>query len=120
MQVTEEHIEALNDCNINRLVQLRTEDFKMYLPRGEVVDGKENAAIAFTNWCKPYPKGIRGFELVIQDAFLVGNTYNVRWVLRSPFFEDYPGADAYVTRGFKMAAIVTTLDVNALNFTKEL
>ncbi|PXF41497.1 hypothetical protein BWQ96_08779 [Gracilariopsis chorda] len=118
IQVTEEHIEALNDCNVKRLVQLRTDDFIFYFPRGDVSKGRAGALTTFTNLCKPFPEGFRGLKLTIKEAFLVGNTYNVRWVISAPFFEDYHGADAYVTRGFKMAAQVTTFDSEELNFTR--
>lgn len=120
VQVTEEHIEALNECNVKRLVQLRTHDFVFYFPRGEVSKGRAGALTTFTNLCKPFPEGFRGLKLTIKETFLVGNTYNVLWVISAPFFEDYHGADAYVTRGFKMAAQVTTFDSQELNFTRSM
>ena len=71
----------------------------------------------FEAFCAPFPKGFRGFKFETEKAFLVGNTYNVQWVSRAPFFSDYRGADAYITRGFKMAAQVTTFDGSKVNFT---
>lgn len=55
----------------------------------------------------------------MEQAQLVGNVYNVQWVVKAPFFKDYRGADAYVTRDEKMAAQVTTFDTDELEFTQE-
>ncbi|KAI0556961.1 hypothetical protein FGB62_365g06 [Gracilaria domingensis] len=115
--VVDEHLGALNDCDVKRLVRLRTDDFKFYLARGEFVEGRKGARELFSSICKPFPEGLRGIKFTVKDTFLVSSTLNVRWVASAPFMEDYHGADAYVTRGFKMAAQVTTFDSQELNFT---
>lgn len=115
--VTERHLAGLNSCDLPQLFALRTHDFHFFFPSGPPAVGKPRAKEIFRTICKPYRLGgLRGISFKETSVFLVGNTYNVKWVASAPFMKDYEGADAYVTRGRKMAAQVTTFDESEITF----
>ena len=118
-KVIDEHLDALNKCDWNRLMAQYPNDVEIHLPDGAVVKGRDKVGELFTGFCKPRPDGLKGLKFTSESAFLVGNTLNVMWRAEADFLsEPYKGSDAYVTRDGLMAAQVTTFDGSKLKFKK--
>lgn len=116
-KVLDEHLDALNKCDWNRLMAQYPNDVEFHLPDGVVLKGRQKVADLFTGFCKDRPDGLRGLKFTVESSFKVGNTFNVMWRAEAPFLaEPYKGSDAYVTRGGLMAAQVTTFDGSKLKF----
>ncbi len=116
-KVIDEHIDALNKCDWNRLMAQYPNDVEIHLPDGTVDKGRQKVGELFAGFCKPRPDGLKGLKFTAERSFLVGNTLNVQWRAEAGFLsEPYKGSDAYVTRGGLMAAQVTTFDGSKLKF----
>ncbi|MEO7851793.1 MAG: nuclear transport factor 2 family protein [Rubrivivax sp.] len=116
-KVIDEHIDALNQCDWNRLMAQYPKDVEIHLPDGVVIKGREKVGDLFAGFCKPRPDGLKGLKFTAESSFTVGNTLNVQWRAEAPFLsEPYKGSDAYVTRDGLMAAQVTTFDGAKLKF----
>ena len=118
-KVIDEHLDALNKCDWNRLMAQYPKDVEIHLPDGAVIKGREKVGDLFAGFCKPRPDGLKGLKFTSESSFMVGNTLNVMWRAEADFLaEPYKGSDAYVTRGGLMAAQVTTFDGSKLKFKK--
>jgi hypothetical protein len=108
--VVDEHLDAINKCDWNRLMAQYPDDVEFFLPGGAVVKGRAAVGDLFRNFVKPFSEGgLCGLNFVTEHSQTVGGTLNVQWVANAPFLaEPYRGADAYVTRDGMMAAQVTT------------
>jgi SnoaL-like domain len=116
-KVLDEHLDALNACDWNRLVAQYPKDAEIHLPDGVVLKGREKVGELFAGFCKDRPNGLKGLKFTKESSFKVGNTFNVMWRAEAPFLaEPYKGSDAYVTRDGMMAAMVTTFDGAKLKF----
>lgn len=116
-KVLDEHMDALNKCDWNRLVAQYPVDAEFHLADGVVLKGRQKIGDLFTGFCKERPDGLRGLKFTAESSFQVGNTFNVQWRAEAPFLaEPYKGSDAYVTRDGMMAAMVTTFDGSKLKF----
>ncbi|MBK6715740.1 MAG: nuclear transport factor 2 family protein [Burkholderiales bacterium] len=116
-KVLDEHLDALNKCDWNRLMAQYPKDVEFHLPDGQVLKGRQKVADLFTGFCKDRPNGLKGLQFTVESSFQVGNTFNVLWRAEAPFLaEPYKGSDAYVTRDGLMAAQVTTFDGSKLKF----
>jgi ketosteroid isomerase-like protein len=118
-KVIDEHLDALNKCDWNRLMAQYPNDVEIHLPDGQVVKGREKVGALFAGFCKKRPDGLNGLKFTSESSFKVGNTLNVMWRAEADFLaEPYKGSDAYVTRDGLMAAQVTTFDGSKLKFKK--
>ncbi len=110
--VVDEHVDALNHCDWNRLMAQYPPEVQIYLPGGTVVQGRQKVGELFAGFCKSHEQGgLRGIQFTPEKVFTVGNTVNVEWRAEAPFLsEPYRGADAYVTKDGLMYAQVTTFD----------
>jgi ketosteroid isomerase-like protein len=116
-KVVDEHLDALNKCDWNRLMAQYPNDVEIHLPDGVVVKGRTKVGELFTGFCKKRPDGLNGLKFTTESSFKVGNTLNVMWRAEADFLtEPYKGSDAYVTRDGLMAAQVTTFDGSKLKF----
>ena len=116
-KVVDEHVDALNHCDWNRLMAQYPNDVEIHLPDGTVVKGRDKVGDLFAGFCKSRPDGLKGLKFTPESAFVVGNTLNVKWRAEADFLaEPYRGSDAYVTRQGLMAAQVTTFDGSKLKF----
>ena len=116
-KVFDEHVDALNRCDWNRLMAQYPKDVEIHLPDGTVKKGRAQVGELFAGFCKARPDGLKGLKFTAESAFLVGNTLNVQWRADADFLsEPYKGSDAYVTRDGLMAAQVTTFDGSKLKF----
>ena len=55
--VIDEHMDALNKCDWNRLMAQYPADYQLNLPDGVVVKGREAAAKIFADFVKPHDQG---------------------------------------------------------------
>jgi ketosteroid isomerase-like protein len=118
-KVVDEHLDALNRCDWNRLMAQYPDDVEIHLPDGQVIKGRAKVGELFAGFCKPRPDGLKGLKFTSETVFKVGDTLNVQWRADADFLaEPYKGSDAYVTRGGLMAAQVTTFDGSKLKFKK--
>ena len=110
--VVDEHIDALNHCDWNRLMAQYPENAEIFLPGGQVMKGREQVGEMFRNAVKPFKDGgLCGVIFTPQHTFVVDGTVNSQWSANADFLaEPYLGADAYVTKDGFMAAMVTTFD----------
>ena len=114
--VVDEHLDALNRGDWNRLMAQYPDDVEIFLPGGVVIRGREAVGEAFAGLVKPFKDGgLLGVIFTPEHAFTVGNTVNVQWRTDAESLrEPYRGADAYVTRNGLLAAQVSTFDMKAL------
>jgi ketosteroid isomerase-like protein len=115
--VVDEHLDALNRGDWNRLMAQYPDDVEMFLPGGVVIRGRQAVGDAFASMVKAFNDGgLFGVIFTAEHVFIVGDTVNVQWKTDADFLkEPYRGADAYVTRGGLLAAQVSTFDMQALN-----
>lgn len=108
--VIDEHLDAINKCDWNRLMAQYPDNVEFYLPGGQVVVGRLAVGDLFRNFVRPVKEGgLCGMNFVTERAFTVDGTINVQWVANADFLaEPYRGADAYVTKDGLMWAQVTT------------
>jgi hypothetical protein len=110
-QVVAEHIDALNNCDVDRLMAQYPESIHILLPGGVTVEGREDVRALFEGFCLPYPDGLNGLEFTEVASWTVHKTLNVQWSADACFLaEPYLGADGYETWSGLMAAQVTTFD----------
>jgi hypothetical protein len=109
--VVAEHIDALNNCDVDRLMAQYPETIHILLPGGVTVEGREDVEALFEGFCLPYPDGLNGLQFTETGSWEVHKTLNVQWEADACFLaEPYLGADAYETWSGLMAAQVTTFD----------
>jgi ketosteroid isomerase-like protein len=114
--VVDEHMDALNRCDWNRVMAQYPENVEFFLPGGQVVKGRQQVGELFRDALKPFKDGgICGITFEPEHTFVVGDTLNIQWKATAEgLAEPYKGADAYVTKGGYMAAMVTTFDPTQL------
>jgi len=118
--VLDEHLDALNKCDWNRLLAQYPEDAQINLPGGTIVKGRAAIGDLFAGFCKDNKDGgLRGIHFDPGDSATVGSTLVTQWVATGPFLaEPYKGSDAYITKDGLMQAMVTTFDGSALKMKK--
>ena len=110
--VVDEHLDAINHCDWQRLMAQYPPDVEFFLPGGQVIKGREKVGELFRTITKPFAQGgLCGLKFEVEHALTVGDTLNVQWrAVGSMLAEPYRGADAYVTKDGLMKAQVTTFD----------
>jgi ketosteroid isomerase-like protein len=118
--VVDEHLDALNKGDWNRLMAQYPEDVEIFLPGGVVIRGRQAVAEAFGGMVKPFKDGgLGGVTFTPEHVFTVGDTVSVQWKADADFLkEPYRGADAYVTRDGLLVAQVSTFEMETLNETR--
>ena len=108
--VIDEHMDALNKCDWNRLMAQYPADYQLNLPDGVVVKGREAAAKIFADFVKPHDQGgLCGIKFSPEQTLVVGDTLNIQWKAEADFLaEPYKGSDAYETHDGLMVAMVST------------
>ncbi|MEM6898045.1 MAG: nuclear transport factor 2 family protein [Pseudomonadota bacterium] len=116
--VTFEHIEALNECDWDRLMAQYPEEVLFILPNGVWIEGRAAIGEVFTGFCTPRSEGgFLGATFIAEKVKTVGETVNVSWRVEADWLaEPYKGADAYVTRDGLMYAQVTTFNPDDMVF----
>ena len=110
--VVDEHLDAINKCDWQRVMAQYPPDVQFFLPGGQVVKGREAVGDLFRGFFRPVRDGgLCGLKFETEHSFPVGGTINVQWRATADFLaEPYRGADAYVTKDGLMYAQVTTFD----------
>jgi hypothetical protein len=110
--VVDEHLDAINTCDWQRIMAQYPNEVQFFLPGGQVVKGREAIGELFRNFLRPVKDGgLCGLKFETENSFAVGDTINLQWVAKADFLaEPYRGADAYVTKDGLMWAQVTTFD----------
>jgi SnoaL-like protein len=118
--VLDEHLDALNKCDWNRLVAQYPEDAQIHVPNGTVIAGRKAIGELFEGFCKdPKDGGLNGINFKVVQSTLFGGTFAAHWIASVPFLaEPYNGSDAYITKDGLMQAMVTTFDGTALKMKK--
>jgi SnoaL-like domain len=114
--VLDEHLDALNKCDWNRLIAQYPEEAQINLPGGTIAKGRAAIADLFAGFCKdPKDGGLKGIHFDAGISTTIGDTIAAQWVATAPFLsEPYMGSDAYITKDGYMQAMVTTFDGGAL------
>lgn len=112
MAVTLEHIDALNNCDVDRLMAQYPDSVHIVLPGGVTIEGRDEVRALFEGFCLPFTDGgLNGLQFSKVESWQVHKTINMQWVAEADFLcEPYYGADAYETWAGLMAAQVTTFD----------
>ncbi len=115
-QVVDEHLEALNVCDLDRLMAQYPPEVLIIIADGASFRGREAVGELFAGFCKPVEEGgLNGLTFTTLETFTVDGTLNVIWEADADFLsEPYKGADAYVTKDGFMYAQVTTFDGSKL------
>jgi ketosteroid isomerase-like protein len=118
--VLDEHLDALNKCDWNRLVAQYPEDAQINLPGGAIAKGRAAIGDLFAGLCKDNKDGgLKGIHFDAEVSTTIGDTIAAQWVATAPFLaEPYKGSDAYITKDGYMQAMVTTFDGSALKMRK--
>lgn len=116
--VVAEHVDALNTCNVDRLMAQYPKTVAILLPGGVTVEGRTDVRALFQGFCQPFGAGgLNGIQFTAIKSWTIGKTVNIQWVATAPFLAaPYYGADAYVTHKGLLAAQVTTFDGAELQF----
>ena len=116
--VVAEHVDALNTCNVDRLMAQYPKTIAILFPGGVTVEGRDDVRALFQGFCQPFGAGgLNGIQFTAIKSWTIGKTVNVQWVATAPFLSaPYYGADAYVTNKGLLAAQVTTFDATELQF----
>jgi hypothetical protein len=118
--VLDEHLDALNNCDWNRLLAQYPDDAQINLPGGAIVKGRAAIGDLFAGFCKdPKDGGLKGIHFAVEASTTIGDTFATQWVATGPFLaEPYKGSDAYITKDGLMQAMVSTFDGMALKMKK--
>lgn len=117
-QVVDEHLDALNKCDWNRLMAQYPPEVLIVVADGASFRGREAVGDLFAGFCKSNTDGgLNGLQFTTLSTFTVDGTLNVIWEADAEFLDEpYKGADAYVTKDGFMYAQVTTFDGSKLKF----
>jgi hypothetical protein len=116
--VLAQHLDALNACDWEGLMQQYPDQYELRLPGGVVVSGREAAAATFGGFVMPHEAGgLCGITFTEESRQVTGGVIAVSWVADAPFLaEPYRGADAYITDDGLMVSMVSTFDGAELKF----
>ncbi|MGI9502517.1 MAG: nuclear transport factor 2 family protein [Geminicoccaceae bacterium] len=116
--VIDEHLEALNECDWDRLMAQYPDEVEFHLVDGVLVKGREAVGELFAGFCKSREEGgLKGLTFTTISSQTVDGTINVQWSADADFLEEpHIGSDAYVTKDGLMYAQVTTFDGAKLKF----
>jgi hypothetical protein len=118
--VLDEHLDALNKCDWNRLLAQYPDDAQINLPGGAITKGRAAIGDLFAGFCKDTKDGgLKGIHFDPGVSETIGDVLVTQWVATGPFLaEPYKGSDAYITKDGLMQAMVSTFDGAALKMKK--
>ena len=116
--VLAQHLDALNACDWEGLMQQYPDSYELRLPGGTVVKGRTEAASTFGGFVQPPSAGgLCGITFSEVSHQTTGGTIAVTWKADAPFLaEPYYGADAYITDDGLMVSMVSTFDGTQLKY----
>jgi ketosteroid isomerase-like protein len=87
--VLDEHIDALNACDWDRLLAQYPDDAQIHLPGGTIVKGRAAIGELFADVCKdPKDGGLNGIHFDVQNSTAIGDTFATQWVASGPFLAE--------------------------------
>lgn len=116
--VVREHIDAVEDCDAERLVAGYAADAKLFFPDGVVVEGRKALRDLYAGFVKPREEGgLCGLTATPADRYRHGGTVFVKFRVDAPFLaEEYFSTDGYVIRTGRIQSEVSTFDASKLKF----
>jgi ketosteroid isomerase-like protein len=116
--VVAEHVDALNNCDLNRIMAQYPDDGEFILPNGIWMKGRNEIVNLFLGFCKDRADGgLKGAKFIAEETNVVGDVINVSWRMEAPYLkEPYKGADAYETKDGLMQTQVTTFELSDMKF----
>lgn len=114
----DEHLDALNHGDWARAMAQYPAQVEIFLPGGQVVQGREKVGHMFAGFLKPRQQGgLGGIRFDVVHSFPVGDTITSIWRMSADFLaEPYLGTDAYITKDGLIWAQVSTLRFEDLKF----
>lgn len=114
--VVDEHLDALNRSDWERLMAQYPDDVEIFLPGGVLIAGRQQVGEIFRTLVKPFKEGgLRGVTFTPEHSLVSGNTISVQWRATADFLaEPYRGADAYIIRDGLLLAQVSTFRMEEL------
>ncbi len=86
--VVDEHLDALNRGDWNRLMAQYPDDVEIFLPGGVVIRGRQAVGDAFAGMVKPFKDGgLLGVTFTAEHVFTIGDTVNLQWRVDAEFPE---------------------------------
>jgi len=74
--VLDEHMDALNHCDWNRIVAQYPDDAQINLPGGAVVSGRKAIGEMFAGFCKDSKDGgLKGINFKAEHSTTIGDTF---------------------------------------------
>ena len=115
-KVLAEHLDALNRCDLKRLMAQYPPDVQLHFSDGQVVVGRPAVRKLFVGFVKPPSQGgLCGLKFTTERSLKVGGTFAVQYRVTAPFLrKTYRGSDAYITRNGLMASQVSTFRASDL------
>ena len=92
--MTLEHIDALNNCDVDRLMAQYPEDVEIILPGGGEAIGRDEVLALFEGFCLPYEwdetegtniGGLNGLTFTEVRSSTVHKTVNMQWSADADF-----------------------------------
>jgi hypothetical protein len=116
--VVAEHLDALHDCDADRLVAGYARDAKLFFPDGVVVSGRTELQEVYDGFVKPVEEGgLCGLTATPVESARKGRTIFIKFEVRAPFLaEPYFSTDAYIIRDGLIWSEVSTFDATKLVF----
>ncbi len=121
VDVYEEHIRVLNECDWEGLMAQYPDQVEIHLPDGVIFQGRQAVGDLFAGFVRaPEDGGLCGLTFTEESRYEAAGVLNVQWVADAPFLaEPYRGSDAYVTDDGLMVVQVTTFNGADLVFAEE-
>src|SRR5260370_17889745 len=84
--VIDEHMDALNNCDWNRIMAQYPADYQLNLPDGVVVKGREAAGKLFADFVKPHDQaGLWGIKFTPEPPFFLGQKLKISCKAQAQF-----------------------------------
>jgi hypothetical protein len=78
--VLDEHLDALNKCDWNRIMAQFPDDVEFMLPNGAWIKGRTAVGNMFVGFCKDHKDGgFKGATFLPEESASVGDTIGVSW-----------------------------------------
>ena len=78
--VLDEHLDALNKCDWNRLLAQYPDDAQIHVLNGTVITGRKAIGDLFVGFCKDSKDGgLKGINFKVVQSTLIGNTFATHW-----------------------------------------
>ena len=88
-QVVDEHLDALNKCDWDRLMAQYPPEVLIIIADGASFEGRDAVGELFEGFCKSHADGgLNGLQFTTLSTFTVEGTLNVIWEADAPFLAE--------------------------------